>query len=138
MVALFFTYCVYTASLVGKHLLKHHPKESINKYAKALTELQHDIIGKTFFMFYLVMVVQQVFSSVWAALLTYAYLVALGCQLVGCLGTFTQGLEALKRLRVLGLIVVTVICGLLYWSLLIDDWCDMFYFHALFSLKYNS
>ena len=89
-------------------------------------------------MFYLVVVVQQVFSSVWAALLTYAYLGALGCQLVGCLGAFTPALEALKRLRVLGLVVVVVLCGLLYWSLLVDDWCDMFYFHALFSLKYTS
>ena len=39
VVALFFTYCVYTVSLVGKHLLKHHPKESINKYHRALSEL---------------------------------------------------------------------------------------------------
>ena len=90
-------------------------------------------------MFYLVAVVQQVFSSVWAALLTYAYLAALGCQVVGCLGAFGPGAsQKLAGLRLIGLIVVLVLCGLLYWSLLIDDWCDMFYFHALFSLKYTS
>ena len=157
VVALFFTYCVYTVSLVGKHVLKHllagkstekmtrEEKESHDnklKYSRALSELQHDIIGKSFFMFYLVVVVQQVFSSVWAALLTYAYLAALGCQVVGCLGAFGPGEEskmgALKGLRLIGLVVVLVLCGLLYWSLLIDDWCDMFYFHALFSLKYTS
>ena len=86
-------------------------------------------------MFYLMIVCSQAASSVFAALLTYIYLGALGCQFVGSL---LSDNVVMRKLRHIGLIAVFVICGILYWALLINEWCTMFYYKSTFSLNYST
>ena len=41
----------------------------------------------------------------------------------------------LGKLRFIGYIGVFALCGALYFALVFNDWCNMFYFGSLFSLS---
>ena len=99
-----------------------------------LARVQHDIVGKSFMFFLLIMISSQLTSTVFAAIMVYAYLGALGCQFVGSL---LSDNVVMRKLRVIGLIGVATLCGLLYWALIINPWCSMFYFRSTFSLSYK-
>ena len=135
VVAMFFTYTAYVVALMGKHILANMEDETKRDFSDKLGKIAHDISGKSFFFFYLTVVCSQVKSSVFAALLIYVYLGALGCQFVGGL---CSGNVVLRKLRLLGLVMVFGLCFMLYWALLINDWCSMFYFKSMFSLKYSN
>ena len=122
--ALFFAYCVYTVAIVGKHLLKN-AKPAWQPYQEKFAKLQHDIVGKSFFFFYLLMICSQVSPNVFVALLCYAYLGALGLQTFGAL--FMDN-DALRKFRGIGLLVVCILIFILFWTVVINDWCNMFYF----------
>ena len=134
-VALFIAYGVYTVCLAAKHCLKASGDENKRKWSERLGKVTHDITGKSCFFFFLLMVCAQVKASVFAAILVYLYLGALGCQFVGAL---CEDNVALRKLRALGLIGVAVLCGFLYWAILINEWCTYFYFKSTFSLAYKS
>mmetsp|Transcript_2809 Transcript_2809/g.4799 ORF Transcript_2809/g.4799 Transcript_2809/m.4799 type:complete len:113 (-) Transcript_2809:164-502(-) len=84
IVAFFFTYCVYTVCLIGKHILKEcKQNDKLRPYHEKFERLQDDIVGKSFFFFYLLMIVSQINPTVFGALIVYGYLGALGLQFVG-------------------------------------------------------
>ena len=133
VVSLFFTYCVYCVCLAAKHCLKNSENENHRKWQEKLAKVQHDMVGKSFFFYFLLLLVSQVKPSVFAALLTYFYLGALGCQFVGSL---LSDNPALRKLRLIGLLGVFVLLFFQYWALIFNDWCNMFYFAKFFSLQY--
>ena len=51
------------------------------------------------------------------------------------LGLLFKDNVILGKLRFFGYIGVFAICGFLYWALVINDWCNMFYFGSMFSLN---
>ena len=78
------------------------------------------------------MICSQVKSTVFAALLSYIYLGALGCQFAG---SMLSSSPVMRKLRHVGLLVVFGACGFMYWALLINPWCTMFFFKQTFSLN---
>ena len=132
VVALFFAYIVYTVAMVGKYLISVI-KPGLNQYQDKFAKLQHDIVGKSFFFFYLLTICSQVSPNVFVALLCYAYLISLGVQTVGAL--FMDN-DAMRKFRAIGLLAVCILVFILFWTIVINDWCNMFYFSQFFSLRY--
>ena len=56
VVCMFFTYCVYVGSLVCKHLMQLSKNENLKAIAARMKLLQHDMVGKSFFFYYLLIV----------------------------------------------------------------------------------
>ena len=118
--------------MIGKHLLRN-AKPQWQPYQEKFAKLQHDIVGKSFFFFYLLMICSQVSPTVFVAFLVYAYLGALGVQTFGAL--FMDNV-AMRKFRGIGLLAVCVLIFILFWVVTVNDWCNMFYFSQFFSLKY--
>ena len=78
VVAVFFSYSVYVVCMMAKHCLASSDDEKKRDWAVKLGKVQHDIVGKSFFLFYLTVVCSQVMSSVYSAVMVYFYLAALG------------------------------------------------------------
>ena len=76
IIALFFTYSVYVVCLLFKHCFAN--SEKYQEIAQKLAKVQHDMVGKSFFFYFLTLLCSQVKSSVFAALMTYFYFAALG------------------------------------------------------------
>ena len=51
-------------------------------------------------------------------------------------GGFGPDIIALRKFRFLGLLGAFVLCMVMYWALIFNDWCNMFYFKNTFSLAY--
>ena len=79
VVVFFFIYCAYTVCLIGKHVLKHcDNRKELQKFHEKFARLQDDMLGKTFFVYFLLMLCSQVTPNFFVALLGYCYLGALG------------------------------------------------------------
>ena len=81
------------------------------------------------------MVCSQVTPSVFVAVLMYAYLGALGCMTVGALGIDNV---ALRKLRAIGLLIVMILIFVLFWAIVGNNWCYMFFFSQFFSIKLDT
>ena len=99
-----------------------------------MQKVQHDILNKSFFIFYLLLLCSQVKPTVFAAFLAYVYLGALGAQVMGA---FLDGNKIARWLRMLGFFAIIVLAFFLYFALLFNPWCNMFFFGNLFSIKYE-
>ena len=135
VVAIFFGYCVYVVCMMGKHCLAKSENETRREIAVKLGKVQHDIVGKSFFLFMLTMVCTQVQSSIYSSIMVYLYIGALAAQF---LGSMLSGNVVMRKLRHIGLLMVGVLCCFLYWGILVNEWCTMFYFKSVFSLNYKS
>ena len=88
VVAFFFSYSVYVIVQALKHCCKYKKmncnednlteRKKFENWETKFSRIQHDILGKSFFLFFLMFVSSQVFSSVYAAVFSYFYLGTLG------------------------------------------------------------
>ena len=54
------------------------------------------------------------------------------------MGSLLSDNVVMRKLRVFGLIGVAVITGFMYWGVVVNEWCTMFYFKSTFSLNYKT
>ena len=104
------------------------------KLSEKMQKVQNDILNKSFFFFYLLLICSQVKPTIWAAFVAYIYLGALGAQVMGA---FLDGVPVAKWIRMAGFLAIIVLCAGLYFTLLINPWCNMFFYANLFSIKYE-
>ena len=90
------------------------------------------MVDKCFFFYYLILLCSQVKPTVFAAMIVYFYWGALGLNAVGCM------IEKLRVFRMFGMLIMTVMVIFLFFTLVINDWCNMFYFGSEFSLQYTA
>ena len=139
VVSLFFIYCVYIAAVFAKHVLRNcqdnqNPEKAKkwNDLGEKMAKLQYNMIDKCFFFYFLMMLSSQLMPTVFAAIISYFYWGALACNAVGCL------FENLRKLRMVGMIIMCIMVCCLWFGLVFNDWCNMFYFASEFSLEYRA
>jgi len=57
IVSFFFTYVVYVVCLAAKHCLKNSENEKYRAYQIKLARVQHDMVGKSFFFYFMMLLV---------------------------------------------------------------------------------
>ena len=94
--------------------------------------LQNNMVNKCFFFYFLILLCSQVKPTVFAAFITYTYWGALGLNTAGCL------FERLRILRMFGMLIMVGMIIVIFFALVLNDWCNMFYFGSEFSLEYKA
>merc|ERR1711907_588613 len=114
---MFFIYLVYVVALMGKHTFGACTNEKLKELSAGLTKLQINMIDKCFFFYYMILLCSQVKPTVFAAIITYFYWGALALNVVGCL------FEHLRKFRMFGMLIMTLMVIVLFFCLVINDWC---------------
>ena len=131
VVSLFFIYLVYVIALTAKHTFMACKNEKLQKLSKGLSKLQFNMIDKCFFFYYLIVLCTQVNPTVFSAIIVYFYWGALGLNAIGCI------IDKLRVFRMFGMIIMCLMVIFLFFTIVINDWCNMFYFGSEFSLEYK-